>query len=52
MIFPFNPTVLLSHSANYSQVQPTHTNYAYNAYENSQVDAITLTGDFYQENEN
>ena len=51
MIFPFNPTVLLSHSANYSQVHPTHTNYAFNAYENSQVDAITLTGDFYQENE-
>jgi len=52
MIFPFNPTVILSHSANYSQVQPTHTNYAYNAYENSQVDAITITGEFYQENEN
>ena len=51
MIFPFNPTVLLSHSANYSQLQPTHTNYAYNAYESSQVDAITITGEFYQENE-
>jgi hypothetical protein len=52
MIFPFNPTVLLSHSANYSQVAPTHTNFPYNAYENSQVDAITVTGEFYQENEN
>ena len=52
MIFPFNPTVLLSHSANYSQIQPTHTNFPYNAYENSQVDAITITGEFYQENEN
>ena len=51
MVFPFNPTVLLSHSANYSQIQPTHTNYPYNAFENSQVDAITITGDFYQENE-
>ena len=51
MIFPFNPTVLLSHSANYSQIQPTHTNYPYNAYESSQVDAITITGEFYQENE-
>ena len=38
-------------SSNYSQVHPTHTHYAFNAYENSQVDAITLTGDFYQENE-
>jgi hypothetical protein len=52
MIFPFNPSVLLSHSANYSQIQPTHTNYPYNAYEHSQVDAITITGEFYQENEN
>ena len=52
MIFPFNPTVLLGHSANYSQVQPTHTNYPYNAYESSQVDAITITGEFYQENTN
>lgn len=51
MIFPFNPTVLLSHTANYSQVHPTHTNYAYNAYENSQIDAITIAGEFYQENE-
>jgi hypothetical protein len=50
MIFPFNPSVLLSHSANYSQIQPTHTNYAYNAYESSQVDAITITGEFFQEN--
>ena len=52
MIFPFNPTVLLSHSANYAQVAPTHTNYPYNAYENSQVDAITLNGEFYKENQN
>jgi hypothetical protein len=52
MIFPFNPTVILSHSANYSSVHPTHSNYQYNAYENSQVDAITITGEFYQENEN
>ena len=52
MVFPFNPTVLLSHTANYQQIQPTHTNYAYNAYENSQIDAITVTGEFFQENEN
>lgn len=52
MVFPFNPSVILSHSANYSQIQPTHTNFPYNAYENSQVDAITITGEFYQENEN
>jgi len=52
MVFPFNPSVLFSHTANYAPVQPTHTNYVYNAYENSQVDAITITGEFFQENEN
>ncbi|MBO01972.1 MAG: hypothetical protein CMG35_12045 [Candidatus Marinimicrobia bacterium] len=52
MVFPFNPTILLGHSANYSPITPTHTNYAYNAYQNSQVDNITITGEFYNENEN
>jgi|TARA_X000001036_G_scaffold301814_1_gene280932 hypothetical protein len=50
MIFPFTPTILLGHSANYSQIAPTHTNYPYNAYENSQVDNMTITGEFYNEN--
>ena len=51
MIFPFNPTILLGHSANYTQIAPTHTNYPFNAYQNSQVDNITITGEFYVENE-
>jgi hypothetical protein len=51
MIFPFNPTIILGHSANYQSIQPTHTNYPFYAYENSQVDNITITGEFYQENE-
>lgn len=51
MIFPFNPTVLLSHSANYADTSPTHTNHPFYAYENSKVDNITITGEFYQENE-
>jgi len=50
MIFPFNPTILLGHTANYSNVHPTHTNYPYHAYENSQVDNITITGEYYNEN--
>ena len=51
MIFPFNPTILLGSSANYSAIQPTHTNHPFYAYENSQVDNITITGEFIQENE-
>jgi len=51
LIFPFNPTILLGSSANYSSIQPTHTNHPFYAYENSQVDQITITGEFVQENE-
>lgn len=51
MIFPFNPQVLLGHTANYNLLDPTHNNYPYHAYQNSQVDNITLTGEFFQENE-
>lgn len=51
MVFPFNPTVLFGSSANYTQVQPTHTNYPYQAYQNSQVDTISISGEFFNENE-
>lgn len=50
MIFPFNPTVLLGHSANYESIQPTHTNYPFYAYQNSQVDQLTISGNFVSEN--
>ena len=49
--FLLTPTILLGHSANYSQIAPTHQTIHYNAYENSQVDQITITGEFYTENE-
>lgn len=49
LIFPFNPTILFGNSANYSQVHPTHTNYHYNAYQHSQVDQITINGEFFNE---
>tara|TARA_B110000503_G_scaffold143116_1_gene242661 strand:- start:32756 stop:33700 length:945 start_codon:yes stop_codon:yes gene_type:complete len=51
MIFPFTPSILIGHSANYSPIQPTHTNFPFQAYENSQVDAFTITGEFFNENE-
>jgi len=52
MVFPFNPVVLISQRANYDAIAPTHTNYQFHAYQNSQIDDITITGDFYVENEN
>jgi hypothetical protein len=51
MVFPFNPTILLGHTASYAKISPTHTNYPFNAYQNSSIDNITITGDFYNENE-
>lgn len=51
MVFPFNPVILMSQSANYSSITPTHSNYPFYAYQNSSVDAITITGEFFNENE-
>ena len=50
LIFPFTPSIIFSHSAGYSGIQPIHTNYSYFAYQNSSVDAITISGDFFVEN--
>ena len=49
MIFPFNPSIMIGHAANYSQIHPTHTNYPYQAYENSQVNEYTIIGEFVNE---
>jgi|TARA_R110000851_G_scaffold56741_2_gene132398 hypothetical protein len=51
LIFPYSPTIIMSHSANYNATNPTHTNYTYSNFVSSQVDAINLTGDFTVENE-
>jgi len=49
VIFPFNPSILFGSSANYNQVHPIHVNYPYNAYQNSQIDSITISGEFLNE---
>ena len=51
MVFPFNPVILLGHTATYQTITPTHVNYPFHAYQNSSIDNITITGDFYNENE-
>lgn len=50
MVFPFNPVIFFQQSANYSTIQPTHTNYAFHAYQGSTVNDITITGEFVVEN--
>jgi hypothetical protein len=50
LIFPFTPQVNLTHSASYNSLDTTHNNYAFMAYENSRVETISITADFYCEN--
>ena len=50
LAFPYTPTIIMSHAASYSAITPVHSNYPFFAYQNSQVDAMTLTGQFYCQN--
>lgn len=50
LVFPYTPTIIVAHSANYNSIAPTHTNYPYFAYQNSQVDQLVITGDFFVQN--
>jgi len=50
MIFPYTPTIILGHNASYNSLQPVHTNYPFQVYENSSVQEIVITGDFTVEN--
>jgi|TARA_B100001094_G_scaffold166228_1_gene160892 hypothetical protein len=49
LIFPFTPSVIFSHQASYSSMQPVHSNYPFYNYQNSAVDAIVVSGDFFIE---
>lgn len=50
LVFPYTPTIIVAHSANYNAIAPVHTNYPYFAYQNSQVDQLVITGDFFVQN--
>ena len=50
LVFPYTPSIIVSHSANYNAIAPTHTNYPYYAYQNAQVDQLVITGDFFVQN--
>jgi hypothetical protein len=50
VIFPYTPNVQVTHTANYSQQKFTHSNHPGYYYENSEVAAITISGDFTVQN--
>ena len=46
VVFPYTPAITINHSATYSSVKPMHSNYPAFFYENSEVQAISISGDF------
>ena len=46
VIFPYTPSISVTHAANYSSTQLTHSNYNLQFFNNSEVQDITITGDF------
>ena len=46
MRWPVTPFINMSHSANYDSRAVIHNNYPYYAYQNSQIDQITISGSF------
>jgi hypothetical protein len=51
VVFPVLPNITLSTKANYNTIEPTHNNYPFMAYKNSQVDEINIAGKFIAETE-
>lgn len=52
VIFPYTPQLQIQHSANYQAQKLTHSNYAQYFYDNSEIQSITLTGEFTVQNIN
>ena len=46
IIFPYTPNVMFGGLANYGNFHFTHSNYPYHQYQNSQPEAIQVTGEF------
>ncbi len=46
MFWPLTPSMVIQHSANYNALSQTHSNYPFQAYQNSQVDQINIIGEF------
>ena len=46
IFWPLTPAVVIQHSANYNALSQTHSNYPFQAYQNSQVDQMNIIGEF------
>ena len=50
VIWPYTPSIQVTHNASYSTAQLTHSNYPAHFYNNSEVADIQITGDFTVQN--
>jgi hypothetical protein len=46
LVFPYTPTINITHSASYDDVGIIHQNYQFLAYQNSKLEAINISGPF------
>lgn len=46
ILFPYTPTISVSHTAQYTGMHPAHSNYVQHSYNASSVDAISVDGYF------
>jgi len=51
VVFPYTPQITVSYQANYIPQKFTHSNYNHYAYENSEVQQITITAEFTAQNQ-
>ena len=49
--WPLTPSVIIQHTANYNALAQTHSNYPFQAYQNSQVDQMNIIGEFPVQNQ-
>jgi hypothetical protein len=49
LIFPFTPQINMTHTASYNTLDTIHSNYPFLSYQNSKLEQISITGDFYCE---
>ena len=51
IFWPLTPSMVIQHSANYNPLAQTHSNFPFQAYQNSQIDALNIIGEFPVQNQ-
>jgi len=51
IFWPLTPAIVIQHSAAYNPLAQTHSNYPFQAYQNSQVDSLNIIGEFPVQNQ-